>query len=875
MARKVTRREFIGTAVGTAAVVGAGGTRPAAATRPNVLFILADDLGYGDLSCYGRPDYKTPVLDAFAAQGVKFMSAYAAAPVCTPTRCAYITGRYPQRLPVGLEEPLKSSSPEDVGLPPNHPTVASLLKGNGYDTALVGKWHLGWKPEFGPNRHGFDEFFGILSGAADYFTHRTSDAPGGAQGAAGGSPDLFENLTPTERVGYLTDLLSDRAVEIIARPHTKPFFLSLQYTAPHSPWEGPEDAAIGHTDHGPGPMINGGSRTIYASMMKSMDAGIGRVLKALERAKLDRDTLVIFTSDNGGERYSYNWPFSFQKMYLFEGGTRVPAIVRWPGVIPPGRVTEQAAITMDWTATILAVTGTAQDPAYPLDGENLLPVCTGERAVYDRALFWRITTFDAARVGKWKYLKDARGEYLFDLSSDPGEKADLRAHERATFDRVKQQYVAWQAQMLPLAQRSAPAAQSSPMNTIAERYVKLVLALGQHDPDYVDAFYGPPEWKAEAERQKQPLADIDAAADRVIAAIPALSDADRRDELVVLRRDYLKRQLEALRARVRMLEGVKPTFDEESQALYDAVAPVHPESYFEAILKEIEAALPGEGPLVDRYDAFRRNFIVPSDRLGRVFDRAIAECRTRTLPHVQLPANESFTVEYVNNKPWSGYNWYQGNYRSLIQVNTDLPVYIDRAIDLACHEGYPGHHVYNALLEKHLVRDRGWVEFSVYALFSPQSLIAEGTANYGIEVAFPGDERIAFERDVLFPLAGLDPAQAAAYAKVRSLVDRLAYAGNEAARKYLNGQLTRTQTVEWLTRYAMMPAAPAEQRTKFYDTYRSYVINYNLGKDLVKEYVESRGGVASQPDVRWREFVRLLASPRLPSGLRAQAPSPR
>lgn len=872
MARRVTRREFIGTAVSAAAIAGSSGARASAApARPNVLFILADDLGYGDLSCYGRPDYKTPVLDGLATQGVKFTSAYAAAPVCTPTRCAYITGRYPQRLPVGLEEPLKRSSPPDAGLPPNHPTIASLLKANGYATSLVGKWHLGWKPEFGPNRHGFDEFFGILSGAADYFTHRSADV----LDAAGAGPDLWENLTPTERVGYLTDLLSDRAAEIIARPHTKPFFLSLQYTAPHSPWEGPDDAAMEHTAHGPGPMIEGGSPKIYGAMMKSMDAGIGRVLKALGRARLERDTLVIFTSDNGGERYSYNWPFSFQKMFLFEGGTRVPAIVRWPGVIPAGRVTDQAAITMDWTATILAVTGTAPDAAYPLDGENLLPACTGERAVYDRALFWRITGFDAARVGTWKYLKDARGEYLFDLSSDPGEKADVKRQNAAAFDRVKQQYLGWQAQMLPLTPAPASAPQKNPMNTIAERYVKLVLALGQHDSDYVDAFYGPAEWKMEAERQKQPLSAIGAAATELMAAIPTLSDAESRDEHVVLRRQYLARQLEALRARARMLEGVKLTFDEESQALYDAVAPAHPDSYFAAIVEEIDNALPGAGPLVGRYDAFRQKFIIPPDRLGRVFDRAIAEGRSRTLPHVQLSANESFTVEYVRNKPWGGYNWYQGNCRSVIQVNTDLPIYIDRAIDLACHEGYPGHHVYNALLEKHLVRDRGWVEFSVYALFSPQSLIAEGTANYGIEVAFPGDERIAFEREVLFPLAGLDPSQAAVYAKVRSLVDRLAYAANEAARKYLDGQLTRTQAVDWLTRYAMMPAASAEQRTKFFDAYRSYVINYNLGKDLVKQYIESRGGVASQSGNRWQEFVQLLASPRLPSALRAPAASPR
>jgi hypothetical protein len=407
-----------------------------------------------------------------------------------------------------------------------------------------------------------------------------------------------------------------------------------------------------------------------------------------------------------------------------------------------------------------------------------------------------------------------------------------------------------------------------PMNTIAERYVTLVLALGQHDPDYVDAFYGPPEWKAEAERRKQPLAEIDAEAARQLASLPPRADGDR-DELVPLRRDYLQRQLEALRARVRILQGAKLSFDEESQALYDAVAPTYPDSYFEGLLEELDRALPGDGPLVDRYDASRRRFIVPGKQLSRVFDRAITECRARTLRHVQLPPTESFSVEYVKNKPWSGYNWYQGNYRSLIQVNTDLPIYIDRAIDLACHEGYPGHHVYNALLEKHLVRDRGWPEFQAYALFSPQSLIAEGTANYGIEVAFPGEERVAFEREVLFPLAELDPSQAEAYAKIRTLVDRVSYAGNEAARRYLNRQATRTQTVDWLQRYAMMPAASAEQRTRFFDRYRSYVINYNFGKDLVKQYVESRPGAASQPERRWAEFAKLLTSPRLPSALRA------
>ncbi|HYO54258.1 sulfatase family protein [Archangium sp.] len=444
MPAKVTRREFLGAAVGTAAASTIGYAAPR--SRPNVLFILADDLGYGDLSCYGRPDYQTPVLDRLARQGIKFMSAYAAAPVCTPTRCAFHTGRYPQRIAVGLQEPLTRASGTDIGLPPDHPTVASLLKGNGYDTALIGKWHLGWKPEFGPNRHGYDEFFGVLSGAADYFTHEASDAPGVSSGTG---KDLWENLTPIERTGYLTDMLSDRAVQYIEKPRSKPFYLSLHYTAPHSPWEGPEDAAIGHTEHGAGPMIEGGSLKIYAAMMKNMDAGIGRVLKALERANLERNTLVIFTSDNGGERYSYHWPFSFQKFFLWEGGIRVPAIVRWPGIIPAGRTTEQAAITMDWSATILAASGTGAHPEYPLDGENLLPVCTGARAVYERTLFWRTRAREAARNGKWKYLKDSDEERLFDLSIDPGEKTDLKKTHAHVFDEMKKQYLSWNAGMLP------------------------------------------------------------------------------------------------------------------------------------------------------------------------------------------------------------------------------------------------------------------------------------------------------------------------------------------------------------------------------------------------------------------------------------------
>ena len=404
---------------------------------------------------------------------------------------------------------------------------------------------------------------------------------------------------------------------------------------------------------------------------------------------------------------------------------------------------------------------------------------------------------------------------------------------------------------------------SGAMTRVAERYVQAVLALGQHDADYVDAFYGPAAWKDAAAQATVGLDTIAARAAglrKELSAIPA-----GEAELDRLRHQYLDRQLASLEARVRMLRGERLSFDEESKALYDAVAPTLPASHFQEILDKLERRFPGEGTLAVRYDRWRKPFVIPVDKLDAVFRVAIDACRERTLAHVELPANESFTVEKVTGKSWSGYNWYQGSFRSLIQVNTDLPIYIDRAVDLACHEGYPGHHVYNVLLEKHLVRDRGWVEFTVYPLFSPQSLIAEGTANFGIDMAFPGAERIAFEKNVLFPAAGIDPARAAEYYEVQSLVERLAYAGNEAARSYINGAMNAAEAAAFMEQYAMYAPDRARQRVRFIDQYRSYVINYNLGKDLVRRFIESRGG--SDPERRWTEFGRLLSSPRLPSGL--------
>ena len=413
-------------------------------------------------------------------------------------------------------------------------------------------------------------------------------------------------------------------------------------------------------------------------------------------------------------------------------------------------------------------------------------------------------------------------------------------------------------------QRGTPAA-PDPMSTISHEYVRLVLAMGKHDRDYVDAYYGPEDLKKEAEAAALGVDAIGERAGALVTRVRAMPAGG--DELSRLRRQYLEKQLGALGARVRMLKGERLSFDGESKALYDAVAPHYDEAHFKAVLDKLDKRFPGSGALVDRYDAWRRAFVIPREKLDAVFQAAIGACRERTAAHTKLPAGERFTVEYVTNKSWSGYNWYQGGFRSLIQVNTDLPIYIDRAIDLACHEGYPGHHVYNALLEQHLVKTRGWIEFTVYPLFSPQSLIAEGTANYGIEVAFPGPSRAEYEKSTLFPLAGLDPARAGEYYEAQALVDQLSYAGNEAARLYLDGKIDRAAASAWLQKYALMPKDRADQRVRFFDQYRSYVINYNHGKDLVRHYIEARGGTANQPEKRWQEFETLLSSPRLPSGL--------
>jgi hypothetical protein len=405
------------------------------------------------------------------------------------------------------------------------------------------------------------------------------------------------------------------------------------------------------------------------------------------------------------------------------------------------------------------------------------------------------------------------------------------------------------------------------LNSIAEPYTKLVLAVGQHDADYVDAYYGPKEWSEEAKIEKKPLSAIKEAALLLKTQLDEI-EIPRNEDILHLRHQYLQKQIASLISRVETLNGKKLSFDEEAKAYYDVEPPFFPEEHFQKLVAELNSLVPGNGSIPERVETYRRQFTITPDKIDKVFNAAIYECRQRTKKYIELPENETFRLEYVHNKSWSGYNWYKGNNESLIQINTDLPIFLERAIDLAAHEGYPGHHVYNCLLETAFARKFGWVEFTVYPLFSSQSLIAEGTANFGIEVAFPGKERMEFERSMLFPLAGLEKGQAENYSKVQALAAKLSYAGNEAARRYLNAEISREDTAQWLVNYALMSPERAQQRTCFFDQYRSYVINYNLGLDLVRQYIERRGGTEDKPGKRWEEFTKLISSPRLPSGLR-------
>ncbi len=443
---KLNRRSVIASSLGAATLAGLRPTAGRAASgRPNIIFILADDLGYADVSCYGRPDYRTPAVDRIATEGLRFTQAYANSAVCSATRTGLITGRYQDRLAIGLEEPLGI---RDVGLPPSHPTLPSLLRKLGYGTTLIGKWHLGALPKFGPLKSGYDHFWGFRGGALDYFSHKMM-----------GKPDLWDDDRALTKPGYLTDLLGDRAVETIEgyAAAGKPFLLSLHFNAPHWPWEGPGDEAESRRlAASKTPMAvfdyDGGSQKTFAAMVTRMDFQIGRVLSTLDRLNLAQDTIVIFTSDNGGERFADTWPFTGKKTELLEGGLRIPAVIRWPGHVPARTVNDQVMISMDWLPTLVSLAGGAPDPAFPPDGVDLSATLTRGTRAYPRTLYWRYLNLsqEACRDGDWKYLKILKNRFLFNVADDPLERANLKDRYPDVFQRLHNQYLAWNRSMLPL-----------------------------------------------------------------------------------------------------------------------------------------------------------------------------------------------------------------------------------------------------------------------------------------------------------------------------------------------------------------------------------------------------------------------------------------
>jgi arylsulfatase A-like enzyme len=449
--RPISRRDLVrGAATGMAALalgIESKGAPPPA-KPPNIVFILADDLGFADVACYGRPDLRTPNIDHLAAEGVRFLQAYANSAVCSATRTALITGRYQDRLRIGLEEPLTNA---DVGLEPSHPTLPSLLGKAGYSSTLIGKWHLGVLPKFGPLKSGYDHFYGFRGGALDYYTH---SSPVGRQ-------DLWDDDVPLHQSGYLTELLGSRAVDVVNgyAKSGRPFMISLHFSAPHWPWEAPGDEAESERLRAAGKGlfdVDGGSQRTYQRMIEAMDLQIGRVLEALQARGLTHNTIVIFTSDNGGERFADTWPFTGKKTELLEGGLRIPSVISWPAGIPRGRTTDQVAISMDWLPTLLAAAGTTPDPAYPTDGMNLLPALTGSAPSVPRKLYWRYKARAqrAMRDGDLKFLKILDHTFLFDVVADPLERANLKHRRKDDYRRLAREWFDWNATMLPEIEES-------------------------------------------------------------------------------------------------------------------------------------------------------------------------------------------------------------------------------------------------------------------------------------------------------------------------------------------------------------------------------------------------------------------------------------
>ena len=424
--------------------------------RPNIIFIVADDLGYADLGCYGGRDASfgavSPHIDALAAQGLKLSQGYSNSPVCSPTRFALMTARYQYRLRGAAEEPIRTNTRgnAELGLPPSHPTLPSLLKGAGYRTALMGKWHLGYPPHFGPLQSGYEEFFGPMSGGVDYFTHC----------GANGQHDLWLGEEEKAQNGYLTDLITDYSVDFIERmaagakaeADAQPFFLSVHYTAPHWPWETRDDEALSRElveNNEAIYHLHGGNVDSYRRMVHHMDEGIGRIMHTLRAQGMADDTLVVFTSDNGGERFSDSWPLVGGKMDLTEGGIRVPWVAHWPNGIAPAGESRQTCMTMDWSATMLALGGAKPQADYPWDGQSLIPLLQNPAWSNDRPLFWRMNHRGqrAMRHGDWKYLRVDGIDYLFNLKNDERERANLAAVQPERLASMQTAWEDWNASM--------------------------------------------------------------------------------------------------------------------------------------------------------------------------------------------------------------------------------------------------------------------------------------------------------------------------------------------------------------------------------------------------------------------------------------------
>jgi arylsulfatase A-like enzyme len=415
-------------------VVFSSFTLAQSARKPNLIFILVDDMGYADLSSYGSKDIRTPNIDRLAKEGVKLTQCYSNGPVCTPTRAAFITGRYQQR--VGLEWAFGPGIKEP-GLPVEETSIARMLKNNGYATALMGKWHLGYKPEFSPLAHGFDEFFGILSGNVDHYSHKENN----------GEHDLREQDGESFVEGFLTDHIARRSVDFVKRQKDKPFFLYLAFNSVHWPFQQPNRPDMVRTRE----TWLTGTRQDYILMMQNVDAAVGQVLDTLDRQGVAKDSLVVFTSDNGGERLSDNGPYFNTKGTLWEGGIHVPGLARWPAALPKGRVSEQVAITMDFTATMLAAAGVKPERA--LDGINLLPILQGKQAPQDRTLCWRIDRAgfrqQAIRMGKWKLVTQPTsvGLLIFDLERDPSERRNLFYEHQEKVNELRDKLAQWDKEM--------------------------------------------------------------------------------------------------------------------------------------------------------------------------------------------------------------------------------------------------------------------------------------------------------------------------------------------------------------------------------------------------------------------------------------------